>query len=69
VFRYRSPVHWIEVFRTFYGPMNKTFAALDADRQAAFTEDLLQLMARGNRATDGTLVLPSAYLEIVIDRR
>lgn len=69
VFRYHSPVHWIEVFRTFYGPMNKTFAALDADRQAAFTEDLLRLMEKDNRSGDETLVLPSAYLEVVIDRR
>lgn len=68
VLRYRSPVHWIEVFRTYYGPMNKTFAALDADRQAAFTEDLLRLMERDNRSGDETLVLPSAYLEVVIDR-
>ncbi len=69
VFRYHSPVHWIEVFRTYYGPMNKTFAALDADRQAAFTEDLLRLMEQGNRSGDETLVLPSAYLEVVITRR
>ncbi len=69
VFRYRSPVHWIEVFRTFYGPMNKTFAALDADRQAAFTEDLLVLMESHNRSGDETLVLPSEYLEVIIDRR
>ena len=69
VFRYRSPAHWIEVFRTYYGPMNKTFAALDAERQAAFTQDLLPLMERGNRSGDGTLVLPSEYLEVVIDRR
>ena len=38
VFRYRSPAHWIEVFRTYYGPMNKTFAALDAEKQAEFTQ-------------------------------
>ena len=69
VFRYHSPVHWLEVFRTYYGPMNKTFAALDADRQASFTEDLLQLMAQRNRSGDETLVLPSAYLEVVITRR
>ena len=68
VFRYRSDVHWLEVFRTFYGPMHRTFAALDAEKQAAFTEDILTLMAAGNRATDGTLVLPSAYLEVIIDR-
>ena len=67
-FRYHSPAHWIEVFRTYYGPMNKTFGALDADKQAAFTEDLLALMASRNRSGDATLVLPSEYLEVVIER-
>jgi SAM-dependent methyltransferase len=69
VFRFRSPEHWLEVFRTYYGPMFKTFGALDADRQAALTQDLLQLMAAGNRSGDSTLVLPSEYLEVVVTRR
>jgi ubiquinone/menaquinone biosynthesis C-methylase UbiE len=68
-FRYRSPMHWIEVFRTYYGPMNKTFGALDAEKQAAFTEDLLALMESRNRSGDRTLVLPSEYLEVVIERK
>jgi ubiquinone/menaquinone biosynthesis C-methylase UbiE len=68
-FRYRSPVHWIEVFRTFYGPMNKTFGALGAEKQAAFTLDLLTLMESRNRSGDRTLVLPSEYLEVVIERK
>ena len=68
-FRYRSPAHWIDVFRTFYGPMNKTFAALDAQKQAAFTQDLMTLMQSRNRSGDGTLVLPSEYLEVVIERK
>lgn len=69
-FRYRSPEHFLEVFRTFYGPMNKTFAALDAEpaRQAAFRDELLALMRAGNRAADGTLVLPSEYLEVVVEK-
>jgi ubiquinone/menaquinone biosynthesis C-methylase UbiE len=67
-FRYRSPGHWIEVFRTYYGPMNKTFGALDAEKQAAFTQDLLALMESRNRSGDSTLVLPSDYLEVVIER-
>ena len=66
-FRYRSPAHWIEVFRTYYGPMNKTYGALDAGKQAAFTQDVLALMARDNRSGDATLVLPSEYLEVVIE--
>jgi ubiquinone/menaquinone biosynthesis C-methylase UbiE len=69
VFRYRSAAHWIEVFRTYYGPMNKTFAALDAEKQTAFTEDLLALMQTRNRSGDRTLVLPSEYLEVVIERK
>ena len=67
-FRYRSAAHWIEVFRSFYGPMHKTFGALDAEKQAAFTRDVLALMERDNRSGDGTLVLPSEYLEVVIER-
>jgi SAM-dependent methyltransferase len=66
-FRYRSPSHWIEVFRTYYGPMNRTFLALDAGRQAALTQDLLNLIDRRNRSRDGTLVLQSEYLEVVIE--
>lgn len=69
VFRYRSPEHWVAVFKDTYGPMLKAFAALDAPKQQALTEDLLQLIAHFNRATDGTMVVPSEYLEIVITRQ
>ncbi len=48
--------------------MNKTFAALDAERQAAFQQELMALMAARNRSGDATLVLPSEYLEVVIER-
>jgi ubiquinone/menaquinone biosynthesis C-methylase UbiE len=68
-FRYRSPTHWVEVFRTYYGPINRTFAALDVDKEAGFTRDLLTLIGRCNRSGDRTLVLPSEYLEVVIDRK
>jgi ubiquinone/menaquinone biosynthesis C-methylase UbiE len=69
VFRYRSPAHFIEVFRTYYGPINKAFGALDADQQAAFNQDLLALINSRNRSGDSTLVLPSEYLEVVIERK
>jgi ubiquinone/menaquinone biosynthesis C-methylase UbiE len=68
-FRYRSPEHWIEVFRTWYGPTHKTFAALDAAKQAEFTRDILTLIARDNRSGDATMVLPAEYLEVVIERK
>jgi len=69
VFRYHSPQHFLDVFRTYYGPMNKTYAALDAQQQTAFTAELLELMAQHNRSGDATLVLPSEYLEVIIDRK
>ena len=69
VFRYRSPQHWLDVFRTFYGPLLKTFAALQPAAQQDLHDDLLDLMERLNRAKDGTMVVPSEYLEVTIVRR
>jgi ubiquinone/menaquinone biosynthesis C-methylase UbiE len=68
VFRYRSPAHWLEVFKTFYGPVLKTFAALQPAAQAALQYDLLALVDRFNRSGDATMVVPSEYLEVVITR-
>lgn len=68
VFRYRSFEHWLDLFRTYYGPVHKTFAALDAAGQAALTADLRQMLARRNRSGDATLVYPGEYLEVVILR-
>jgi len=69
VFRYHSPAHWLEVFRTFYGPMHKAFGALDATKQEALAADLIALAGRFNRATDGSLVAPGEYLEVVLTRK
>jgi ubiquinone/menaquinone biosynthesis C-methylase UbiE len=68
-FRYRSPAHFIDVFRTWYGPMHKAFAALPADGAIALERDLTELMNRMNRAGTGSLVLPSEYLEVIVSRR
>ena len=68
VFRYRSPQHWLEVFKTYYGPVLKTFAALEPAAQTALEHDLIALIERFNRSGDATMVVPSEYLEIVITR-
>ena len=68
VFRYRSPQHFVAVFKDTYGPVLKAFAALDLPKQQALTEEPLQLIGRFNRADDGTVVVPSEYLEVVITR-
>jgi ubiquinone/menaquinone biosynthesis C-methylase UbiE len=68
VFRYRSPAHWLDVFRTYYGPVLKTFGALEASAQMELEQDLLGLVTQFNRANDGSMVVPSEYLEVVIRR-
>jgi ubiquinone/menaquinone biosynthesis C-methylase UbiE len=68
-FRYRSPEHFLEVFRTYYGPVLKAFAALDAAKQEELRNDLHALMVRMNKAGPGSLVIPSEYLEVVITKR
>jgi SAM-dependent methyltransferase len=67
-FRYLSAEHFVDVFRAFYGPVHKAFAALDGARQDAFEADLLALLRRVNRAGASSLVIPAEYLETVITR-
>ena len=69
VFRYRSPQHWLDVFKAFYGPMLKAFAALDANAQAALARDLLALAGEFNRAGNGAMAVHGEYLEVVITKR
>jgi SAM-dependent methyltransferase len=68
-FRYRSAAHWLQVFRDYYGPTHKAFAALDSAGQAALARDITALLDRFNTAGPDSLVVPSEYLEIVITRR
>ena len=68
-FRYRSPAHFIDIFRTWYGPVHKAFASLPPERAAALEADLTELMQRLNRGGANSLIVPSEYLEVVITRR
>lgn len=65
-FRYRSPEHWIDVFRTWYGPTHKAFASLTPELQRRLELDLQQLIAEFNCSGDETMVVPSEYLEVVV---
>lgn len=67
-FRYRSAEHWVDVFRTYYGPVHKAFLALDERRQAALEADLIALLRSLNRGGAAGLVVPGEYLETVITR-
>ncbi|MDE1935658.1 class I SAM-dependent methyltransferase [Bradyrhizobium sp.] len=67
-FRYESPEHWLEVFRNYYGPTNRAFAALDMEKAAALEADILDLLEKSNWGRGGNLIVPGEYLEVVITR-
>ena len=65
-FRYKSAHHWLDIFKTYYGPTNRAFAALDAAKQAALQTDILDLLNSLNRGGKDALIVPSEYLEAVL---
>ena len=67
-FRYRSPAHWLQVFRDYYGPTHKAFAALDASQQAALERDILALLDSHNIGGTQSLIVPAEYLEVVVEK-
>jgi len=69
VWRYKSPRHWLELWREVYGPLQKAFGALDEAAQEQLAIDLLALIDRCNVAHDGTMVVPAEYVEVVVTKR
>jgi len=69
VFRYQSAQHWLEVWRTYFGPMRQAFGRLDASGQEALSADLVALVHRMNRSGDETMAVPNAYIEVVATKR
>jgi len=69
VFRYRSPQHFLDVFRDYYGPMVKAFEALNAAGRKALSQDIIELIGRFNTSGDGTMIVPGEYLEVVVTKR
>ena len=67
-FRYRSAAHWVEVFRNYYGPTLKAFAALDPTGQHALDRDITALLAQLNVAGASSLVVPAEYLEVIVTK-
>lgn len=68
IFRYRSPAHFVDYFKTFYGPVHKAFLALDAKGQKNLERDILATIERFDVAVDGSMNVPSEYSEIIIAR-
>jgi ubiquinone/menaquinone biosynthesis C-methylase UbiE len=68
-FRYRSAAHFVEVFRTWYGPVNRAFASLAPDEARHLEADIVELAETANVAGPHALVVPSEYLQAVVIRR
>jgi SAM-dependent methyltransferase len=68
VFRNHSAEHWIDEFRSYYGPVLRAFEALDGFGQAKLHNALVDVLERYNRGGHGALIVPSDYLEVVIER-
>ena len=68
-FRYRSPRHFLGLFREYYGPVLKAFEALDASGREALSQDIIDLIGRFNTSGDESMVVPGEYLEVVVTRR
>lgn len=69
VFRYLSTEHWLDIFRNYYGPVHKAFNALSSEQQHALAQDITQLINELNLAKDGSVKVPSTYLEVVITKK
>lgn len=69
MFRYRSPAHWLDVFRSWYGPIGKAFQSIDVEKQQALANDLIDVIRRFNRSSTEAMIAPSEYLEVIIEKR
>jgi ubiquinone/menaquinone biosynthesis C-methylase UbiE len=67
-FRYSSAEHFLDIFRRYYGPVHKAFAALDTAGQDALEADFLALLRRVDEGDGNGLVVQGEYLEVVITR-
>ena len=62
------PAEVVEFFRTYYGPTQRAFDALDFNGQADLRGELERLWSEHNQATDNTTYVEGEYLEVVATR-
>jgi SAM-dependent methyltransferase len=62
------PAEVVDYFREHFGPVRNAFQAVEEDRKSSLHRDLEALWAEHNRATDGTTLVSSEYLEVVATR-
>lgn len=67
-FKYPSPEFFVDFFRNYYGPVHKAFLALDNAGQISLEKDILAIINDLNIAEDGTMCVPSDYLEVIVTK-
>jgi hypothetical protein len=65
---FRSPEHYIEFFRTYFGPTQTAYERVGSEGEAALTDDLHALLAVENTAGERAMVLEAEYLEVIATR-
>ena len=65
-FHARSAEAWVAGFAAIYGPLLTAFAALGDAERARLEAEIVALANECNVATDGTLVVPSEYVEVIV---
>lgn len=65
---FRSPDHYIEFFRTYFGPTQMAYERVGPEGEQALTDDLRTLLEAENTAGDRAMVLEAEYLEVVATR-
>jgi SAM-dependent methyltransferase len=63
-----SPEATVTLFRTWYGPTVRAFAALDEAKQRSLFADLVQLWSDHNTAGPGATRVESEYVEVIAVR-
>lgn len=66
--RYRSAQHAVEFMRTYFGPVATAFQVLEPEQRQQLEKAMIAVYEDVNIATDGTLVAPAEYLEVIAIR-
>ena len=65
---FRSPDHYIEFFRTYFGPTKTAYERVGEEGEQALTDDLRSFLEAANTAGDRAMVLEAEYLEVIATR-
>jgi SAM-dependent methyltransferase len=65
---FRSPDHYLEFFRAYFGPVKTAFEKVGPDGEEALAADLRSYLEEANTADGRALVLEPEYLQVVATR-